>query len=178
MIIRIFYFFFCDNSIDTNANNSSVEFDQSFVDDNAQSISNTSISSHGFYAVGLNVSDIIGNWDFLALFSVKNSNSKDYEDALATENYKLFYTDNLSSDITENSTHRQTIDSVYLLFDTVSKTDLTALSSNFPVYFVSLVSRQTRKDNLLLENEGVNTPRPACQQTLSSWHILDNVRSS
>ena len=64
--------FFCNGSIDTNVNNSSVEFDQGFVDDDAQSISNINISSHGSYAAGLDVLDITNNWDFFAPFSVKN----------------------------------------------------------------------------------------------------------
>ena len=171
--------FFCDGSMDTNANNSSVEYDQGLVDDDAQSISNTSISSHGSYAVGLDVPDITGNWGFLAPFSVEDSDSEDYGDALATEDYELPYTDNLPSAITESNTHRQTIDSAYpFKFDTVSEADLAAFGSSSPVCFVSPVSRQNRRDSVSSENEGANTPRPARQQTPSSWYIVDHVRGS
>ena len=111
---------------------------------------------------------------------VEDSVSKDYGDALAIEDYELSYTDVLPSNILEGTSYRKDISSAYQSFDTVSEADLAALGSSSPIRFVSSPPHRARRDSEIesSENEGTNTPRPARQQTVSKWHIVEYVRAS
>ena len=75
--------------MDLNPNHSNIEFDQGLVDNDVQST--LDISNDAFHTAGLDAP--AAEWNFLAGFSVEDSDSEDYGDALAIEHYELSYSE-------------------------------------------------------------------------------------
>lgn len=163
-----------DDDVQLELNNPDVEFDRTLVDGESQATS--SIIGGELYAAQIDTS--ASGWNSFTSLSVEDTDPEDYGDALVIEDYGLPYADVSYSETLESIGHREDITTVNQSFDTVSEADLTAQGSSSPIRFESAHPRRSRGSSVSSESEGASTPRPARQQKVAKWHIVDHVRAS
>ena len=130
-------------------NHINIIFDQSLIDDDVQlthffkNVDASYKAKIDVPAIGLNFSQTTG-------FSAKDLDSKNYKDALAIKDYKLFYSNVLPLDTIRSLSINNCTKINSQSFHTVSETDLATLGSSSSVHFDLLFVLSCRVGDLLL----------------------------